>query len=169
MNSHQTRVLEASQAAGDFSSTLTWGAVATFVGVIVAAVLVIVHRRRDKRAEWLKPGYATASETLVLLDRLALTVAVTNVTADLKPLTDQISKVKQAEQRSPELPFGLIIAELKVYQENLLPEHYAEKLTADSDLRDTYLALALQQGVKLEAARQATTTVQRMIEKQTRM
>ncbi|MFF7564850.1 hypothetical protein ACFZB4_33395 [Streptomyces pseudovenezuelae] len=153
---------------GGFSSTWSWAAVIALAALLVGAWFTVDHRRRDRLTQWLQPGYDTASETRILLDRLSLTVAVEGVTAELRVLVDLISKLRIAEQRSPKLPFGVIVAELEAYRANVLPPHYADKLAVDDSLLDGYLALARMQGVRLEAARAAIVVVQSLIERQTR-
>ncbi|WP_158694442.1 hypothetical protein [Streptomyces canus] len=155
-------------AGGGFSSTWSWAAVIALAALLVGTWLTVNHRRRDRLAKWLQPGYDTASETRILLDRLSLTTAVEGVTAELPVLVDLVSKLRIAEQRSPKLPFGVIVAELEAYRANLLPPDYAAKLAVDDSLLEGYLALARMQGVRLEAARAAIVVVQGLIEKRTR-
>ncbi|MEU0028350.1 hypothetical protein [Streptomyces sp. NPDC006335] len=155
-------------AGGGLSSTWTWAAVIALVSLAVGTWLTVNHRRRDRLAQWLQPGYDTASETRILLDRLSLTTAVEGVTAELRVLVDLVSKLRIAEQRSPKLPFGVIVAELEAYRANVLPPDHAAKLAVDDSLLDGYLALARMQGVRLEAARAAIVVVQGLIERQTR-
>ncbi|MFI8889169.1 hypothetical protein [Streptomyces paradoxus] len=138
------------------------------MALIVSTWLIINHRRRDGIAQWLQPGYEAASESLVVLNRLALKPAIEGVTADLHELVDLVSRLRLAEQRSPELPFGVIVAELEGYQKNALPHDYEHRLAADTDLLSDYLTLTRMQGIKLEAARTAIASVQRLIEKRTR-
>ncbi|MFE1839520.1 hypothetical protein [Streptomyces sviceus] len=155
-------------AGGGLSSTWTWAAVIALTALIVGTWLTVDHRRRDRLAQWLQPGYETASETRILLERLALSTAVEGVTPELGGLVDMVSKLRIAEQRSPKLPFGVIVAELEAYQANLLPPDHAAKLAVDDTLLDAYLDLARMQGVRLEAARAAIVVVQGLIEKRTR-
>lgn len=155
-------------AGGGFSSTWTWAAVIALAALFVGTWLTVNHRRRDQLAQWLQPGYDTASETRILLDRLSLTTAVESVTADLRELVDMVSRLRIAEQRSPKLPFGVIVAELEAYRASALPPDYAGKLAVDDTLLDSYLDLARTQGARLEAARAAIVVVQGMIEKRTR-
>lgn len=143
-------------------------AVIALAALIVGTLLTVDHRRRDRATQWLQPGYDTASEALLLLNRLSLTTAVEGVTAELRELVDVVSRLRIAEQRSPDMPFEMIVGELDGYRANVLPPDYADELAADQSLLDPYLALTRMQGVKLEAARAAITAVQRMIEKRTR-
>ncbi|MFJ5032204.1 hypothetical protein ACIQB5_29735 [Streptomyces sp. NPDC088560] len=156
----------AAEAAGAGHPVLTWAA----VGVIVTAVgvcLVVLHRRRDTRSKRLTPGYDAATGALVVLDRLSAMTAIAGVTTELGELAGFISLLRVAEARSPEIPFGVIVATLDDYAASVFTANYATRLAADPSLLDSYLALARVQGVKLESARTAITTVQRRIEKLT--
>jgi hypothetical protein len=153
--------------AGDFSSW-TWGAVIALVALIVSTWLVVNHRRRDQTVQWHQPDYDTASDALLVLNRLSLTTAVEGVTAELRELVDVVSRLGIAEQRSPDLPFGVVVAELEDYRANVLPQNHVDKLAADASLLDDHLALARVQGIRLEAARTAIVHVQRKIEKRIR-
>ncbi len=157
-----------SSAADDFSSSWTWGAVIALVALIVSTWLVVNHRRSDQTFQWHKPDYDTASDALLVVNRLSLTTAVEGVTAELRELVDVVSRLRIAEQRSPELPFGVVVAELEGYRVNVLPQNHADRLAADESLLDEHLALARVQGIKLEAARTAIVHVQRKIVKRTR-
>ncbi|WP_328674882.1 hypothetical protein [Streptomyces sp. NBC_00343] len=157
-----------SSGAGDFSSSWTWGAVIALIALVVSTWLVVNHRRRDQTVQWHQPGYDTASDALLVLNRLSLTTAVEGVTAELRELVDVVSRLRIAEQRSPDLPFGVAVAELESYRVNVLPQNHADKLAADESLLNDHLALARMQGIRLEAARAAIVHVQRKIEKRTR-
>ena len=157
-----------SSGAGDFSSSWTWGAVIALVALVVSTWLVVNHRRSDQILQWHQPDYDTASDALLVLNRLSLMTAVEGVTAELRELVDVVSRLKIAEQRSPDLPFGVVVAELEGYRANVLPRNHADKLAADGSLLDDHLALAREQGIRLEAARTAIVHVQREIEKRTR-
>ncbi|MFI1519431.1 hypothetical protein [Kitasatospora cineracea] len=158
----------ASSGTGEFSSSWTWGAVIALVALVVSTWLVVNHRRRDRTVRWHQPDYDTASDALLVLNRLSLTTAVEGVTAELRELVDVVTRLKIAEQRSPDLPFGVIVAELEGYRTNVLPQNHADKLAADENLLDGHLALARVQGIRLEAARTAIVHVQRAIEMRTR-
>lgn len=149
-------------------SSWTWGAVIALVALVVSTWLVINHRRRDQTVRWHQPDYDTASDALLLLNRLSLATAVEGVTAELRELVDVVSRLRIAEQRSPDLPFGMIVAELEGYRANMLPQNHADKLAADESLLTDHLALARVQGIRLEAARIAIVHVQRAIEMRTR-
>ncbi|WP_146229022.1 hypothetical protein [Streptomyces sp. NWU339] len=154
--------------AGDFSSSWTWGTVIALVALVVSTWLIVNHRRRDQTVQWHQPDYDTVSNALLVLNRLSLTTAVEGVTAELRELVDVVSRLRISEQRSPDLPFGVVVAELEGYRANVLPQNHADKLAADESLLDDYLALARAQGIRLEAARAAIVHVQRKIEKRTR-
>ncbi|WP_447039237.1 hypothetical protein [Streptomyces sp. DSM 118878] len=154
--------------AGDFSSEWSWGALIALIALLVSTWLVINHRRRDQAVQWHQPDYDTASDALLVLNRLALTAAVEGVTAELRELIDVVSRLRIAERRSPDLPFGVAVAQLEGYRTNVLPRNHAEMLAADESLLNHHLALARMQGIKLEAARTAIVQVQRKIEKRTR-
>lgn len=158
----------ASSAAGGFFSSWTWGAVIALAALVVSTWLVVNHRRSDQAFQWHQPDYDTASDALLAVNRLSLTTAVEDVTAELRELVDVVSRLKIAEQRSPDLPFGVVVAELEGYRANVLPQNHADRLAADEGLLDDYLALARVQGIRLEAARTAIVHVQRKIEKRTR-
>lgn len=168
LNAHEVFVAQTGQTAGGFSATWTWGSMIALMALVVSTWLIINHRRRDGIAKWLEPGYDAASESLVVLNRLALKPAIEGDTADLHELVDLVSRLRLAEQRSPELPFGVIVAELEGYQKNVLPHDYEDRLAADTGLLSAYLTLTRMQGIKLEAARTAIARVQRLIEKRTR-
>ncbi|MFE1878721.1 hypothetical protein [Streptomyces diastatochromogenes] len=157
-----------SSGAGDFSSSWTWGAVIALVALVVSTWLAVNHRRHDQTVQWHQPDYDTARDALLVLNRLSLTTAVEGVTAELRELVDVVSRLRIAEQRSPDLPFGVVVAELEGYRANVLPQNHADKLAADESLLDDHLALARVQGIRLEAARTAIVHVQRKIEKRTR-
>ncbi|WP_438453382.1 hypothetical protein [Streptomyces asiaticus] len=157
-----------SSGAGDFPSSWTWGAVIALIALIVSTWLVVNHRRRDQTVQWHQPDYDTASDALLVLNRLSLTTAVEGVTAELRELVDVVSRLRIAAQRSPDLPFGVVVAELEGYRANVLPQNHAAKLAADESLLDGHLALARVQGIRLQAARTAIVQVQRKIEKRTR-
>ncbi len=154
--------------AGDFSSSWTWGTVIALVALVVSTWLVVNHRRRDQTVQWHQPDYDTASNALLVLNRLSLTTATEGITAELRELVDVVSRLRIAEQRSPDLPFGVVVAELEGYRAKVLPQNHADELAADQNLLDDYLALARAQGIRLEAARAAIVDVQRKIEKRTR-
>ncbi|MFD0123247.1 hypothetical protein [Streptomyces virginiae] len=157
-----------SSGAGDFTSSWTWGTGIALVTLLVTTWLVINHRRRDQTVRWHQPDYDTARDALLVLNRLSLTTAVEGTTPELRELVDVVSRLRIAEQRSPKLPFGLILAELESYRAHVLPQNHADKLAADESLLDDHLTLARVQGIRLEAARTAITHVQRKIENRTR-
>lgn len=157
-----------SSGAGDFSSSWTWTAAIALATLVVSTWLVVNHRRRDRAIRWHQPDYDTANNALLVLNRLLLTTAVEGVTFELRELVDVISRLRIAEQRSPDLLFGVIAAHLGDYQACALPKNYADRLAADGSLQNDYFALVRMQGTKLEAARSAIVQVQRRIEKQTR-
>ncbi|WP_330335386.1 hypothetical protein OHS33_37500 (plasmid) [Streptomyces sp. NBC_00536] len=138
------------------------------VALVVSTWLVVDNRRRDRAVRWHQPDYDTSSGALLVLNRLSLTTAVEGVTPELRELVDVVSRLRIAEQHSPDLPFGVIVAELEAYRVNVLPERHADRLAADGRLFDDYLALARAQGIRLEAARTGIAHVQRKIEKRTR-
>jgi hypothetical protein len=155
-------------SASGFSSSWTWGALIALVALVVSTWLVVDHRHRDQTVRWHQPDYDAASAALLVVNRLSLTTAVDGVTAELRELIDVVSKLKMAEQRSPDLPFAVVVAELEDYRANVLPQNYADKLAADGSLLAEYLGLARVQGIRLGAARAAIVRVQRKIEKRTR-
>ncbi|NUK12612.1 hypothetical protein HRW23_34970 [Streptomyces lunaelactis] len=165
LNSYALHQVQASANASSFLSSWTWGAVAGFVAVLVTAAIAIVYRRRDTEAKRLKPGYDALGETLVSLDTLA---AQSVVKSDLDKLHEQISKIKQAEQRSPKMPFGVVVARLKAYEDSVLPDEYAKRLVKDKSLLEEYLGLSREQGLRLEATRAEIAVVQRAVEKRIR-
>ncbi|MFF8472434.1 hypothetical protein [Streptomyces sp. NPDC015414] len=140
----------------------------TLVALLVSTWLVVNHRRHDQAVQWHQPNYDAASDALLVLNRLSLTTAVEGVTAELRELVDVVSRLRIAAQRSPDLPFGAIVAELEGYRASALPQNHADRLAADESLLDVHLSLARAQGIRLEAARTAIVLVQRKIEKRTR-
>ncbi|MFJ5233806.1 hypothetical protein ACIQBJ_28390 [Kitasatospora sp. NPDC088391] len=158
----------ASSGADGFPSSWTWGAVIAVAALLVGTWLTVSHRRQDRTVRWLEPGYETAGTVLIVLNRLSLTIAVEGVTSELPELVDLVSKLRIAEQRSPDLPFGTVIAALEKYRTHALPQDHVARLAEDGALLADHLALAQAQGVVLEAARTATVQVQRAIERRTR-
>ncbi|MFE2186036.1 hypothetical protein [Streptomyces sp. NPDC059455] len=126
-----------SSGAGDFPSSWTWGAVIALVTLVISTWLIVNHRRRDQTVQWHQPDYDTASDALLVLNRLSLTTAVEGVTTELRELVDVVSRLRIAEQRSPDLPFGVVVAELEDYRANVLPQNHAAKLAVDESLRTT--------------------------------
>ncbi|MFF7566729.1 hypothetical protein ACFZB4_43105 [Streptomyces pseudovenezuelae] len=167
-----TAIAQAAAVGG--STTPAWAIWVTWTVTGLAAVAgvigvwrLILHRRRDARAKRLEPGYAATRSTLIVLNRLIGTSAVIDVTDELKELTDLLTDLAIAEACSPDVPFGLVVAELGHYLECALPSDYSAQVAADLSLLDGYLTLARRQGIKLEATRAAIATVQRRIEKLT--
>jgi hypothetical protein len=165
----------AAQAVATGATTPAWAIWVTWsvtglaaIAAIIGVWRLILHRRRDARAKRLEPGYAATRSTLVVLNRLIGTSAVIDVTDELKELNDLLTDLTIAEACSPDVPFGLVVAELGNYLECALPNNYSDQVAADHDLLDSYLTLARRQGIKLEATRAAIATVQRRIEKLTR-
>ncbi|MGW7130020.1 hypothetical protein ACWGIA_16960 [Streptomyces bobili] len=156
----------AADTSGGVSPTWVWSAVGAIV-TSIGITLVILYRRRDARAKTLMPGYDAAGKALVVLNRLVTKSAISGVTSELVELADLVSLLTIAEARSPEIPFGVIVAELNDYLKNVLPHDYAARIAVDHSLLDSYLLLVRLQGIKLEATRVAITIVQRRIEKLT--
>src|ERR1044072_6284843 len=101
------RVMRGCNAPQDnFDSTWTWTAV---IGVITLVVTIYFSveqvRKRKKAAEAkrLKPDYDLLDEVVVVLDKRA---GLPAQKADLAALNELRSRIKQAERRSPDLPFG---------------------------------------------------------------
>lgn len=157
-----------SSGVGDFSSSWTWGAAIALLALVVSTGLVVNHRRCDRAIRWHQSDYDAVNNALLMVNRLSFMTAIEGATLELGELIDVISRVTIAEQRSPDLPFGKIVAELAGYRAAVLPGDYSYRLAADESLLDYYFALTRTQGVKLEAARTAIVRVQRKIEKRTR-
>jgi hypothetical protein len=158
-------LLQASESGDGFSNSLTWAAVIALVGILIGSCLTIVHRRRDKEAKRLRPDYELLDDTVVLLDKLA-TIPATKV--DLAELGEQCSRIKQAERRSPTIPFGTVVAYIEAYEKTTLPNDFAKRLLKNKDFLDECLKLSRQQGAAIEAALAAIASAQRTIERRTR-
>ncbi|MGW0839517.1 hypothetical protein ACWD26_05070 [Streptomyces sp. NPDC002787] len=101
---------------------------------------------------------------VVILDALA---AVSATKAALTELDKLLSRIKQAEQRFLDIPFGIVAAAMEAYQETVLPDGYARKLAAE-ETAEVILGPCRQQGSAIEVVRAAIVTVQRDIERRTK-
>ncbi|WP_250400463.1 hypothetical protein [Streptomyces cellostaticus] len=90
------------------------------------------------------------------------------VTAELRELVDVVSRLRIAARRSPDPPFGAVVAEPESYRASALPQNHADRLAADESLLDAHPSPARAQGMRLEAARTAIVLVRRKIGQRTR-
>ncbi|MER6375911.1 hypothetical protein ABT255_48125 [Streptomyces mirabilis] len=146
-------------AGGGLSSSWTWAAVFTGVGIVIGVYFTVVHRRRDKLAKLLEPVDLLLDDTAVALDELT-TVPV--VKDDLKKLGELCSRIEQAEKAFPSIPFGTVVATIEAYEKTVLPNDFAKKLTK-KETADEILDLSRQQGIRIAAVQTAIDTVQGII------
>lgn len=130
---------------------------------------VLLHRPGPQKqarqaGEALQADYELLNETVVLLDKLAGTTAQKE---DLTKLGELLSRIKQAERRFPDLPFGTVVAHLDAYRKTPLPDDFQRKLTSRRILLDDLLDLSRQQGAATANALAAISTVQEEIDRRT--
>jgi hypothetical protein len=162
------RVMLGSNAPQDtFDSTWTWTAVIGLITLLVTTYFSIEQVRKRKKAaeaKRLKPDYDLLDEVVVAVGKLE---ALPAQKLDLSPLNELRSRVKQAERRTPGLPFGDVVARIDVYQRTVLPDCYSKKLTGKRVTLDELLDLSRQQGVALTEIKVACDAVQREIDRRT--
>lgn len=161
------RVMLGSKAPqeGGFSNTLTWAAVIALVAFLVGLYFSIEQVQRHKKAKEaarLKPDYDMLDEVVVAAGKLE---GLSAEKSDLKPVKELRSRVKQAERRSPDLPFGEVVARIDAYQKTVLPDCFAKKLTGKKVTLDELLDLSRQQGAALAEIKSACDTVQSRIDR----
>jgi hypothetical protein len=162
------RVMLGSNAPQEgFNSTWTWTAAIGLVTLLVTVYFSVDQLRKRKKAteaKRLKPDYDLLDEVVVVLGKLE---ALPAQKADLAPLSELRSRVKQAERRSPDLPFGEVVARIDVYQKTVLPDCFGKKLTSKRVTLDELLELSRQQGAALAEVRVACDAVQVEIDRRT--
>ncbi|MFC9916249.1 hypothetical protein [Streptomyces sp. NPDC059862] len=150
-----------------FSSTWTWAAAIGLVTLLVTTSFSIdrvYKHRKAKEAKRLQSDYDLLDQTTVTLDKLA---AMPAQKADLEKLSEHRSLIKQAEKRSPDLPFGAVVAHIDIYEKTVLPDGYARKLASRKIALDDLLELSRQQGAAITSIRTAIDAVQREIDRRT--
>ncbi|MFE4626521.1 hypothetical protein [Streptomyces mirabilis] len=150
-----------------FSSTWTWAAAISLIGLMVSigfTVYKLRKRRATEKAERLKPDYQLLDEVAVILDKLADMPAQK---PDLSSLSELRTRVKQAERRSPDLRFGEIMAHIDVYQKTVLPDCFGKKLSSKRITLEELLALSREQGSAITEIRFAVHAVQAEIDRRT--
>ncbi|MFD5013786.1 hypothetical protein [Streptomyces chartreusis] len=153
--------------AEGFSSTWTWAAALSLAGLLVGLCFSVEQVRRSRKAKEaarLRPDYDMLDEVVVAAGKLEGLAAEK---ADLAPLKELRSRVKQAERRSPDLPFGEVVARIDVYQKTVLPDCFRRKLSGKRITLDELLELSRQQGATLTEIRGACNTVQQEIDRRT--
>ncbi|MEU3901913.1 hypothetical protein [Streptomyces sp. NPDC045251] len=152
---------------GAFPSSWTWTAVVGLAALVISTYFSIDQVRKSQRAKQAKrfqSDYELLNETVVLLDKLAGTVAVKD---DLTRLGELLSRIKQAERRFPELPLGTVVAHIDTYRKTPLPDEYQRKLTGKRVVLDDLLDLSRQQGAAIAGALAAIGAVQNEIDRRT--
>jgi hypothetical protein len=150
---------------GSFSSTWTWAAVIALVAFLVGlyfSLEQVQRHRKGKEAARLKPDYDTLDEVVVAASKME---GVSAEKSDLMPMKELRSRVKQAERRSPDLPFGEVVARIDAYQKTVLPDCHLKKLAGKKVTLSDLLDLSRQQGSALAEIRNACDTVQREIDR----
>ncbi|MER5381796.1 hypothetical protein ABT040_16160 [Streptomyces sp. NPDC002688] len=161
-------VLGSNAPQEDFSSTWTWAAAISLIGLMVSVgftVYKLRKRRTAEKAERLKPDYNLLDEVAVVLDKLADMPAQK---PDLSSLSELRTRVKQAERRSPDLRFGDIVARIDVYQKRVLPDCFGKKLSNKRVTLEELMALSRQQGAAITEIRIAIDAVQAEIDRRTK-
>ena len=163
------RVMMGSNAPHEsgFSSTWTWAAAISLRGLLVGlyfSVEQVQRFRKAKEATRLKPDYDLLDEIAVILDKLA---GVPAQKVDLAALNEMRSRVRQAERRTPTLPFGSVVAHIDSYQKTILPDCFTKRLTSKKITLEDLLDLSRQQGAALVEIRTAIEAVQQEIERRT--
>lgn len=151
-------------AAGGLNSTWSWAAVIALVAFVVGTTLTILERRkrqRQREAEAMQQDYELLADTLVLLDRMEA-IAVTM--ADFDELEKVCSRIRIAERRWPEIPFGAVIAHAQAYAGTVLSVDFVKELARNKGALDEVLRLSRRQGASVVALRSAIEAVQREIE-----
>ncbi|MFE9687829.1 hypothetical protein [Streptomyces sp. NPDC006285] len=163
----RTHLVLGSTSQEPFSNTWTWAAaigLATLAVTTIFSVDQVRKNHRAKEAKRLQPDYELLSETVVVLDKLAGTATQK---ADQAKLCELLSRIKQAERRFPDLPFGAVVAYLDAYKKTALPDDFQRKLTSKKTTLDELLDLSRQQGATITGALAAIGTVQNEIDRRT--
>ncbi|MFC8201671.1 hypothetical protein ACFUTV_40780 [Streptomyces sp. NPDC057298] len=150
-----------------FDSTWTWTAAVGVITLLVTTYFSVEQLRKRKKtaeAKRLKPDYDLLDEVVVVVGKLE---ALPAQKADLALLNELRSRVKQAERRAPDLPFGDVVARIDVYQKTMLPDCFGKKLAGKRVALDELLELSRQQGAALTEIRAACDAVQLDIDRRT--
>ncbi|MET9187728.1 MULTISPECIES: hypothetical protein [Streptomyces] len=162
------RVMLGNNASQDgFDSTWTWTAVVglvTLLATVYFSVDQVRKRKRAAEAKRLQPDYELLDEVVVEAGALEARAAQK---FDLVELNKLCSRVKQAERRFPDLPFGKVVAHIDKYQKTVLPDGFAKKVAGKQVALGDVLDLSRQQGVALALIREACDRVQMEIDKRT--
>lgn len=162
------RVMLGSNAPQEgFDSTWTWTAAIGLATLLVTTYISVYQLRKHKKAaeaKRLKPDYSLLDEVVVVLGKLE---ALPAQKADLASLNELRSRVKQAERRSPDLPFGEVVVRIDIYQKTVLPDCFGKKLAGKRVGLDELLDLSRQQGAALTEIRVACDAVQLEIDRRT--
>ncbi|UAX58510.1 hypothetical protein K5X85_36005 (plasmid) [Streptomyces sp. A144] len=121
-------------------------------------------RNRAKEAQRYQPDYTLLDETVVELEKL---FGIAARKTDATRLYELLSRIKQAERRFPNLPFGTVVAHIDAYKKTTLPDDFTRKLTTTKLSADTLLDLSRQQGATITAALAAIAAVQAEIDRRT--
>ncbi|MGD6211174.1 hypothetical protein QUV70_22490, partial [Xanthomonas citri pv. citri] len=135
-----------------FTSSWTWTAViglAAFIASTYFSIDKVRKSRRAKQAKRYQADYDLLDETVVVLDKLA-GIAVQK--ADMVKLSELLSRIKQAERRFPNLPFGRVVADIDAYKKTPLPDDFHRKLGSRRVALDDLLDLSRLQGAAIASA-----------------
>ncbi|MFF7791249.1 hypothetical protein [Streptomyces sp. NPDC007991] len=160
-------VLSSDASQETFSGSWTWPAVIGLASLAVTTYFSVVQVRKNHRAKEAKryrADYDLLDETVVVLDKLA-GVAVQK--ADMVKLGELLSRIKQAERRFPDLPFGGVVAHIDAYRKTPLPDDFHRRLGSRRVALDDLLELSRQQGAAIAGALAAIQTVQSEIDRRT--
>ncbi|MES4886176.1 hypothetical protein ABVB69_37670 [Streptomyces sp. NPDC000349] len=161
------QILGSDASQGTFTSSWTWAAAIAVVALVVSTYFSIDQVRKSKRAKEAKrfqADFELLNETVVVLDKLAGTAAQRQ---HLTQLGELLSRIKQAERRFPELPFGSVVAHIDAYRKVTLPDDFGRKLSGKRIVLDELLELSRQQGASITSALAAIDAVQSEIDRRT--
>ncbi|KFG01303.1 hypothetical protein IQ62_08550 [Streptomyces scabiei] len=148
--------------SGGLSGSWTWAAVFAGIAVVITVIsvcLTIVHRRRTILATLLEPVDSLLDDAAVELAKLATLPATKD---SLDELSKLLNRIKQAEKAFPSIPVGTVVANIEEYEQTVLPDDFAEKLTA-TRTAEQILTLSRQQGARIVHVQASIDTVQDVI------
>ncbi|MFF7954064.1 hypothetical protein [Streptomyces griseorubiginosus] len=137
-------------------------ALATFLVGLYFSLEQVRRYRKGKEAARLKPDYDLLDEVVVATGKME---GVSAEKSDLVPMKELRSRVERAERRSPDLPFGEVVARIDAYEKTVLPDFHSKKLAGKKVSLSDLLDLSRQQGSALAEIRSACDRVQREIDR----